>query len=83
MDLMKDAQTLMSAYSDAGLVTEKFILNIFQRMNKELKANFNLANFRLNTQLKLGTHDTIGRIEIYVKSLKNQMFFFVYIIIFI
>ena len=72
MDLMKDAKILIPAYSDPGLVTEKFILNTLIRINKDLGANLDISNFKLDVELKHSTQEDVGRIEIYVKSLKAQ-----------
>ncbi len=36
VDLVKDASTLEAAYNDAAGVTERFTLNLFERMNREL-----------------------------------------------
>jgi len=44
-DLKKDVETLTSAYSDVQGVTAEFNLNLLERMNRELGANFNLENF--------------------------------------
>ncbi len=40
-DLKKDIPTLQKAYNDTGGVTREFNLNLLDRMNKELDANFN------------------------------------------
>jgi dimethylhistidine N-methyltransferase len=45
VDLVKDAAILNAAYNDAGGVTAKFNLNVLAHINRELGANFNLANF--------------------------------------
>jgi len=39
-DLKKDVSILQQAYSDAGGITKKFNLNLLERMNRELGANF-------------------------------------------
>ncbi|NNL66419.1 MAG: L-histidine N(alpha)-methyltransferase [Myxococcales bacterium] len=38
VDLVKDRETLEAAYNDAAGVTERFTLNLFERMNRELDA---------------------------------------------
>ncbi len=68
LDLVKDSQTLESAYNDTQGVTAKFNLNVLSRINDELDADFNLNNF---------SHYSIynkkdQRIEMYLKSLVNQ-----------
>ena len=44
-DLQKDPQTILDAYDDRQKVTAKFNLNLLNRLNRELGANFNLDNF--------------------------------------
>ena len=46
VDLRKDRATLERAYDDAQGVTASFNLNLLQRMNRELDADFQLAQFR-------------------------------------
>ena len=68
LDLVKDKQTLESAYNDSLGITAEFNLNVLSRLNNELDADFNLDNF---------SHQSIynekdQRIEMYLKSLVNQ-----------
>jgi dimethylhistidine N-methyltransferase len=44
-DLVKNTQILEAAYNDAQGVTAQFNLNLLQRINRELKADFNLGRF--------------------------------------
>ena len=44
-DLVKDAETLVSAYDDARGVTSEFNLNLLARINGELDGNFELDHF--------------------------------------
>jgi L-histidine N-alpha-methyltransferase len=46
VDLIKDSAVLKAAYNDAAGVTAAFNLNLLRRMNRELKANFDLSQFR-------------------------------------
>lgn len=46
IDLEKDADTLEAAYNDAAGVTAAFSLNLLQRMNRELGADFDTSRFR-------------------------------------
>ncbi len=69
IDLQKDAAVLNAAYNDARGVTAAFNLNLLERINRELDADFDLARF---------AHDafynaTAGRIEIYIRSLADQI----------
>ncbi len=45
-DLVKETAPLLAAYNDADGVTEAFNLNMLRRMNRELRASFDLASFR-------------------------------------
>jgi dimethylhistidine N-methyltransferase len=45
VDLVKDAAVLDAAYDDAAGVTAEFNLNLLSRINRELGADFELANF--------------------------------------
>lgn len=44
-DLQKDPRVIVKAYDDAEGVTAEFNLNLLRRINRELGANFDLANF--------------------------------------
>jgi L-histidine Nalpha-methyltransferase len=44
-DLKKHPATVLAAYSDAQGVTKAFNINILARLNRELRANFDLAAF--------------------------------------
>lgn len=44
-DLQKDPRAILRAYDDASGVTAKFNLNLLTRINRELGADFNLADF--------------------------------------
>ncbi|MFD2244678.1 L-histidine N(alpha)-methyltransferase [Pontibacter ruber] len=46
VDLRKDPKTILSAYDDAAGVTAAFNLNLLERINRELGANFDLGKFR-------------------------------------
>ncbi len=45
LDLKKDYHTLLAAYNDEQGITRDFNLNLLQRMNDELAANFDLNKF--------------------------------------
>lgn len=45
-DLKKDTNIILKAYNDPHGYTAAFNLNLLQRINNELNANFNLSNFR-------------------------------------
>jgi L-histidine N-alpha-methyltransferase len=46
VDLVKDTNILEAAYNDKAGVTAAFTLNLFDRMNKELKAGIDLEHLR-------------------------------------
>lgn len=68
VDLRKDPQRLHDAYNDSSGVTAAFTLNLLRRMNRELHATFDLAGFAHEAFYDEGK----GRIEIYVRSLRQQ-----------
>jgi dimethylhistidine N-methyltransferase len=68
-DLKKDAQQLHRAYNDAAGVTAAFNLNLLQRINRELGADFDLARFRHHAFYNPGA----GRIEMHLVSLAKQI----------
>lgn len=68
VDLKKDPAILNAAYNDARGVTAEFNLNVLERINNELDANFNLANFR---HWAFYNPDQ-SRIEMHLVSLKEQ-----------
>ncbi len=60
---------LEAAYNDAQGITAAFNLNLLERMNRELGADFDLRRF---------AHDAfynvpVGRVEIYIRSLTDQI----------
>src|SRR5207244_5347544 len=46
VDLKKDRQVLEAAYNDSASVTAQFNLNLLQRINRELGADFDLDQWR-------------------------------------
>jgi len=67
-DLRKDPDVLQRAYDDSQGVTARFTLNIIQRINRELRGNLDITQFR---HMALYNED-LGRIEIYLESLTDQ-----------
>ena len=45
IDLKKDPHTILKAYNDPTGITRSFNLNLLERMNRELGANFNLEHW--------------------------------------
>lgn len=45
MDQKKDPQTVQDAYNDKSGITEKFNLNLLERINRELGGNFDVSKF--------------------------------------
>ena len=68
IDLKKDPQLILDAYNDKAGVTRAFNLNLLQRINRELGANFQLENFS-----HYPTYDPVSGIcKSYLVSLRNQ-----------
>ncbi|MEE2641492.1 MAG: L-histidine N(alpha)-methyltransferase [Planctomycetota bacterium] len=68
VDLQKDIQRIEAAYNDSRGVTEAFNLNLLTRINRELKADFDLASFRHEARYDSNHH----RIETHIVSLRDQ-----------
>jgi dimethylhistidine N-methyltransferase len=67
-DLKKDPDLLHRAYNDAAGVTAAFNLNLLQRINRELDADFEPARFR-----HYAFYNPVeGRIEMHLVSLAEQ-----------
>ncbi len=67
-DLKKDPLQLHRAYNDAAGVTAAFNLNLLQRINRELGADFDPARFRHYAFY----NPVAGRIEMHLVSLAGQ-----------
>jgi L-histidine Nalpha-methyltransferase len=70
-DLVKDVDTMLTAYDDATGVTAAFNLNILGRMNRELDANFDLRAFAHEARW----NDEFRRIEMHLLSGRDQSVF--------
>jgi dimethylhistidine N-methyltransferase len=68
VDLKKEKAVLDAAYNDREGVTADFNLNLLQRANEELGADFDLARF----EHEAFYNEAEGRIELYLRSLANQ-----------
>jgi len=68
-DLKKDEGVLNAAYNDAAGVTARFTLNLLERMNRELDADFDRTRFAHEAFYDADS----GRMEIYIRSLMNQI----------
>jgi dimethylhistidine N-methyltransferase len=69
IDLQKDEAMLNAAYNDAQGVTAAFNLNLLERINRELDADFDLRRFAHEATYNAAA----GRIEIYIRSLADQI----------
>ncbi len=69
IDCAKDKETLERAYNDAAGVTARFNLNLLDRMNREVHANFDRQAFGH----KAIYNTDKNRIEMHLKSLKDQV----------
>ncbi len=68
VDLKKDPRTILKAYNDEAGITRSFNLNLLERMNRELGANFNLDNWD-----HYPTYDPFtGECRSYLMSTVNQ-----------
>ena len=68
LDMEKDSDVLFKAYNDTKGLTAKFNLNVLERINKELDADFKISKFAH----KAYYNDSKGRIEMYLRSLSEQ-----------
>jgi dimethylhistidine N-methyltransferase len=68
VDLKKDTAILEAAYDDSQGISAQFALNLLTRMNRELGADFDLANFEYQA-----FYNPVGRIEMYLVSLTDQV----------
>src|SRR5215475_11031592 len=69
VDLKKDRQVLEAAYNDSAGVTAQFNLNLLQRINRELGADFDLDQWR-----HLAIYNSnAGRIEMHLISEADQV----------
>jgi dimethylhistidine N-methyltransferase len=68
LDLKKDPRTILAAYNDKAGITRQFNLNLLERINRELNANFDLTKFA-----HYPTYDPIsGSCKSYLISLTDQ-----------
>ncbi len=67
-DLVKDESSLIAAYQDSQGVTAAFNLNILNRLNRELDADFDLSGFRHCARW----NSFESRIEMHLESTRSQ-----------
>lgn len=68
LDMKKDPRTVLAAYNDKEGITRQFNLNLLKRINRELKANFDLSKFE-----HYPTYDpATGACKSYLVSLEDQ-----------
>jgi L-histidine Nalpha-methyltransferase len=68
VDLVKDIETMLSAYDDATGVTAAFNLNLLARVNRELGADFDLRSFA--HEVRWNSKDRC--VEMHLLSCRNQ-----------
>ena len=68
IDLKKDVAILDAAYNDSQGVTAAFNLNLLQRINHELGADFDVAHFRHRAHYNADK----GRVEMHLYSTADQ-----------
>ena len=64
VDLKKEERILNSAYNDSGQVTAAFNLNLLERINRELDADFDVASFEHRAHYNAEA----GRVEMHLVS---------------
>lgn len=69
VDLKKSRTILEPAYDDATGISAAFALNLLTRINRELGANFEVEQFGYRAVY----NETLGRIEMYIVSLQQQI----------
>ena len=69
VDLKKDVNRLEAAYNDAKGVTAAFNVNVLDRINRELGANFVTQDFAHHAFY----NEEAGRIEMHLRSEKDQV----------
>ena len=67
-DMVKDERTLLAAYDDGEGITAAFNLNILDRLNRELGADFDPACFRHRALW----NSIESRIEMHLESTQEQ-----------
>jgi L-histidine Nalpha-methyltransferase len=68
VDRRKDVSVLHAAYNDAEGITAAFNLNLLERINRELGADFDLTRFRHRALF----NDEASRIEMHLESVGKQ-----------
>ncbi len=68
IDLRKEKDILENAYNDKQEVTAAFNLNVLERLNRELHAEFDISKFSHIAEY----NEDAGRIEMYLKSEQKQ-----------
>ncbi|WP_026969773.1 L-histidine N(alpha)-methyltransferase [Algoriphagus terrigena] len=68
VDLKKDPKKILSAYNDPTGLTKRFNLNLLTRINRELKADFDLKSFEHYATY----HPITGAAESFLFSLRDQ-----------
>lgn len=69
VDLIKEKEVVLPAYNDAAGITRDFNLNLLERMNRELDANFDLNAFVHDPEY----HEYEGIAKSFLKSTKKQV----------
>ncbi|WP_196892205.1 L-histidine N(alpha)-methyltransferase [Aureivirga marina] len=72
LDLIKEERIVLPAYHDSQGITSSFNLNLLQRINRELHADFNLAKFQHEPEYSEKT----GKAKSFLKSLEKQKIHF-------
>ena len=68
LDLVKEADVLEDAYDDSQGVTARFNLNVLERINRDLGADFDPGGFEHHSVYNVDGR----RVEMYLRSLRRQ-----------
>nr|WP_294858496.1 L-histidine N(alpha)-methyltransferase [uncultured Fluviicola sp.] len=69
VDLIKEKEVVLPAYNDVAGITRDFNLNLLERMNRELHADFDLNAFVHDPEY----HESEGIAKSFLKSTKKQV----------
>ena len=72
LDLKKSASIILPAYDDSSGITREFNLNLLDRINRELGADFDLNNYKHHPVYD----EEVGEARSYLISLKKQRVYF-------
>lgn len=79
MDCKKDPKVIKKAYDDTAGITKSFNLNLLERINRELKGNFQISNFNhyavYNPETGMAQSFLLSKKDHYVEILDERIHF--------